>query len=204
MTTQTKWSIEADYLQACSCDYGCPCEFQAPPTRGFCEGLGAYHINRGSYGDVSLDGLGLGFALHSPGALHLGNMTLALFVDERANQEQRDALIQIASGQAGGQPFEIIASLVSNLSGPHFVPFQFNAQGRNSSAKMGDSVSISLEPIKNPVTGEVEPIRIENEKGFLFNEADVVSGKECQASVEGLSFSWPDQAGFVAQVKYGN
>ena len=86
MTTEVKWSIEADYLQACSCDYGCPCEFEAPPTQGFCEGTGAYRINRGSYGGVSLDGLGLGIALHSPAALHLGNVTLALFVDEKASQ----------------------------------------------------------------------------------------------------------------------
>ncbi len=204
MTTQVNWSIEVDYLQACSCDYGCPCEFQAPPTQGFCEGLGAYRINRGNYGDVSLDGLGLGFALHSPGALHLGDMTLALFVDEKASQEQRDALIPIASGQAGGQPFEIIASLVSNLSGPYFVPFQFDLQGRNSAAKMGDSVSMAFEAIKNPVTGEPELARLVHETGFLFQEADVISAKECRASVEGLSFSWPDHSGFLAKIRYGN
>ena len=153
-TQQIKWTIEADYLQACNCDYGCPCEFEAPPTQGNRQGAGAWRINRGSFGDVSLDGLGLGFALHSPAALHLGNITLALFVDERANQQQRDALIQIASGKAGGNPFDIIASLISNLSGPHFVRSQFNLQGRNSSGKMGDAASMAFEPVKNPVTGE--------------------------------------------------
>ena len=98
MATQatTKWAMEADYLQACNCDYGCPCEFEAPPTMGYCEGLGAWRINRGNYGDASLDGLGLGFGLHSQGPLHEGNMTLALFVDERANEQQRDALVNIA------------------------------------------------------------------------------------------------------------
>src|SRR5690348_15511320 len=56
-STATKWWLEADYLQACNCDYGCPCEFEAPPTEGFCEGLGAWRISKGKYGDVSLDGL---------------------------------------------------------------------------------------------------------------------------------------------------
>lgn len=128
MATQqrVKWAMEADYLQACNCDYGCPCEFEAPPTKGFCEGIGAWRINEGNYGNVSLDGLGLGFALHSPEALHLGNITLALFVDETANEEQRNALVQIASGQAEGIPSEIIATLVSNLPGPHFTPSQLN------------------------------------------------------------------------------
>src|SRR5712691_2788879 len=31
---QVKWTIEADCLLACNCDYGCPCEFDAPPTQG--------------------------------------------------------------------------------------------------------------------------------------------------------------------------
>lgn len=204
MTTQVKWSMEADYFQACNCDYGCPCEFEAPPTQGFCDGIGAWRINRGSYGDVSLDGLGLGFALHSPAALHHGNITLALLVDEKATQPQRDALIQIASGQAGGMPFEIIASLITNLIGPEFMAFQFDDQGKNSSAKIGDAVSMGFEPIKNPVTGEDEGIRIEHETGFLFKGADVVSARECRASIGELNFSWPDKSGFVTQVTYSN
>jgi len=206
MATQAtvKWTMEADYFQACSCDYGCPCEFQAPPTKGFCEGVGAWRINRGSYGNVSLNGLGLGFALRSPGPLHQGNMTLALFVDQRANQQQRDALIQIASGQQGGMPFQVIATLVSKLVGPEFVSIQFNVQGRNSSVRIGNAVAFGFEPIKNPVTGELESTRVEHGTGFLFKVADVVSAKECRSSVGGLSFSWPDKAGFVTQVKYGN
>ena len=112
----TKWSFEADYLQACNCDYGCPCEFSAPPTLGYCEGVGAWRINRGRYGDVPLDGLGLAFAARWPKALHEGNGTLCLFFDERASPAQRDALFQIASGKAGGLPFEIIAATISRCS----------------------------------------------------------------------------------------
>jgi hypothetical protein len=69
---KVKWSWEADYLQACNCDYGCPCEFSAPPTRGFCDGTGAWKIISGRYGDISLDGLGIGFAAHWPKAIHEG------------------------------------------------------------------------------------------------------------------------------------
>jgi hypothetical protein len=72
-------------------------------------------------------------------------------------------------------PFEIIAALVSKLSGPHFVPFQFNIRGKNSSAKIGDVAAMGFEPVKNPVTGEPEGIRVVHETGFLFKDADVVS-----------------------------
>jgi hypothetical protein len=200
---KVKWSMEADYLQACNCDYGCPCEFEAPPTQGHCEGIGAWRINKGNYGDVSLDGIGIGFSLKSKAALHEGDITLAAFIDEKANDDQKNAILQIMTGAAGGLPFEIIASLVSNMLEPQIVPFNFNIDGQNSSVSMGSTV-MAFEPIKNPVTGDPEKMRIEHETGFLFKGADVVSAKECTSSVAGLEFSWPNLAGFVTQVTYGN
>jgi hypothetical protein len=201
---QVHWTIEADYLQACNCDYGCPCEFDAPPTQGFCEGIGVWRINRGRYGDVALDGLGLGIALHFPGPLHEGHGTLVVLVDERANAPQREALLTIASGQAGGMPFALFGGLVSNPLEPRFVPFQFDIKGKDSRATLGDAVSVALEPIKNPVTGDPEGIRIERDTPIMFQSAEVVSARECRASVGELTFSWPNKGGFVTQVVYGN
>ncbi|MCH8062779.1 MAG: DUF1326 domain-containing protein [Chloroflexi bacterium] len=202
--TKTKWAIEADYYQACNCDYGCPCEFQAPPSMGYCDGLGAWNIKGGKFGDVSLNGLGFGFALKSPGALHEGNLTLALFIDEKASEEQRDSILQICSGQHGGMPFEIIAQLVGNMLEPQIVSFAFDGEGRNSSVKLGDKLSMAFAPIKNPVTGEPEAVRIEHETGFIFQGADVVSAEVCEVSIDGLNFSWPGKNGFVTQVSYAN
>ena len=142
-----KWFFEADYLQACNCDYGCPCEFAAPPTTGFCEGAGVWKIERGKYGDLSLDGLGLAFAAKWPGAIHQGNGTVCLFVDERASKEQREALLEIGSGKAGGLPFEILATTFSTLLEPEFVPFKININGLESTARLGDNFRIALEPI---------------------------------------------------------
>ena len=200
----TKWFIEADYLQACNCEYGCPCEFQAPPSQGFCSGVGAWKINRGKFGDISLDGLALGFAAHWPEAIHLGNGTASLLFDEKANEAQRDALMQIATGQAGGMPFEILVTTLSNVLPPQYVPFEFHLDGKNSSVKAGNVMRIGLEPIKNPITGAPEGVRIEHETGFIFKTAEVVSAKVCEANIETLRFSWPDKAGFVSSIRYGN
>ncbi len=204
MNNNNKWSFEADFLQACNCDYGCPCEFSAPPTRGSCEGIGAWRINRGNFGKVPLDGLALGFAARWPKAIHEGNGTACMFVDEKANPEQRAALLSIASGQAGGIPFEILATTFSKILEPRFVPFHFQINGRHSSLKMGDAVLASFEPIRNPVTGENESVSVNHGTGFVFKEAECVSAEEMRAAVGELSFSWPKKAGFIAQVKYSN
>jgi hypothetical protein len=202
--SKVKWSFEADYLQACSCDYGCPCEFAAPPTNGFCEGMGAWRINHGRYGDVSLGGLGLGFAARWPKAMHEGNGTACLFLDEKANPKQRDALLQIVGGKAGGLPFEIVVTTFSKILEPRFVPFEFKFDGRNSRVQIGREVTASLAPIKNPVTGEAESVRVEHETGFIFKSADCASAEEFRVSAGELDFSWAKKAAFVTKVKYSN
>src|SRR5438128_1324668 len=94
MTTQTAvtWSMKGEALGACSCDWGCPCNFDAPPTRGWCEGTYVMRINEGRYNNVSLDGLSFAMSVHSPAAPHLGNLTSYFAIDERATAEQREAL----------------------------------------------------------------------------------------------------------------
>jgi hypothetical protein len=201
---KTKWSLEADFLQACNCDYGCPCEFSAPPTRGFCEGTGAWSIVKGHFGDVKLDGIGVGFAAHWPKAIHEGGGTLALFIDERATPQQREAILTICSGKAGGLPFEILAQTFAKVLEPVFAPIQFNVNGRESSVHIGSQLNVELEPIKNPVTGEPESVSVVHGTGFIFKNAEAVSGKVCKVEVPGMKFDWPDKAGFFTRVSYAN
>ena len=199
-----KWSIEADFLQGCNCNYGCPCEFEAPPTYGHCEGMGAWKITKGRYGDVSLDGLGFAFAAHWPKAIHLGNGTAVLFFDEKANAKQREALMDIATGKAGGMPFEIIVTTFSKVLDPQFVPFKFTMKGNNSSVQVGNAIFLTLEPIKNPVTGNSESVRIEHATGFIFQSAEALSTKDCRINVGELNFSCVNRSGFLSKIKYGN
>jgi hypothetical protein len=51
------WSIECDYMESCNCDFGCTCNFSGIPTSGRCEALVGYHVRKGNFGNVSLDGL---------------------------------------------------------------------------------------------------------------------------------------------------
>lgn len=199
-----KWFFDADYLQACNCDYGCPCEFSAPPTTGYCEGIGVWKIEKGDYDGLSLDGLGLAFAAKWPKAIHEGNGAACLFVDERATIEQREALLTIGSGKAGGLPFEILATTLSTLLEPQFVRFDVKVDGLQSTARLGDGFRLALEPIKNPVTGQQEQVTVNHGTGFIFQVAECASAREGSVSIDGMKFSYPDKAGFVARVHYGN
>jgi hypothetical protein len=84
------------------------------------------------------------------------------------------------------------------------VPFKFNFNGRNSNVQIGNLMNVAVEPIKNPVTGEPESVRIEHSTGFIFKDAECVSAAKMDVNVGELKFSWPNKAGFVTKIKYGN
>ncbi|MEK6716986.1 MAG: DUF1326 domain-containing protein, partial [candidate division NC10 bacterium] len=106
----TNWHIHGDYVLACNCDYGCPCNFSARPTMGFCQGAIGFRVDDGAYGDVRLDGQKAFVAVKWPGAIHEGNGVAAIYIDEGASPAQREALVKIISGEAGGPPFAILAA----------------------------------------------------------------------------------------------
>ena len=42
--TYVDWQIKGTKISACNCNYGCPCQFYAPPTYDKCEGLDVLDI----------------------------------------------------------------------------------------------------------------------------------------------------------------
>ena len=57
----TSWKMSGQLEEACSCDAACPCWFDSKPTKMNCSGGFALFIDKGSYGNVPLDGLGAAF-----------------------------------------------------------------------------------------------------------------------------------------------
>ena len=94
-----EWRVKATEFANCNCVYACPCQFNALPTNGNCHAAGAWQIEEGHFGAVRLDGLRLVGLYNFPGPVHEGNGTMQVIIDERANAEQRDALLKIVTGQ---------------------------------------------------------------------------------------------------------
>ncbi len=199
---KVKWSWTADYIQGCNCDWGCPCNFNAPPTKGHCEGMVAWHIRKGRYGKVVLEGLNCAVAAKWPGQIYEGNGTAAVYIDERAKLEQRDALVMIMSGQAGGLPFELIATTFSTLLEPRYVSIDFKVAGKDSSITIGKLMNVILEPMRNPVTGAIHEAQIVLPNGFIFTKGETLNTKECVVNDGPINFSYPGKNGHYAVVRY--
>jgi hypothetical protein len=177
-----EWSIAGKEFANCNCAYGCPCQFNALPTRGHCEAAAGYQIDVGRFGDVKLDGLRAVSLYKWPGPVHLGNGTMQLIVDERADARQRDALVKIMSGQETNDMatmWWIFSAMCSTKLEPQFKPIRLDIdiQARKASLVVPGVVESSGEPIRNPVTGAEHRARIELPHGFEFRVAEAASGR---------------------------
>jgi hypothetical protein len=144
------WSLEGQWFKNCNCDPGCPCDFNVAPTHDHCEGILAMRIEKGHFGDVSLDGLHFAGVVWWPGRIDEGNGDIQPVVDEAASDEQRQAILTILSGQAGGTMFEIFSAVCPNVKEPVYAPFEweFDIDNRSGRIKAGDVIESEVETLR--------------------------------------------------------
>jgi hypothetical protein len=196
----TGWNLKGTVLVACNCDYGCPCNFNALPTTGKCEGHWCWHVQDGRFGDVPLAGMNFTVAVDWPGPIHEGGGTAIVLLDERADAAQREAIETLVSGEVGG-PWGILAWTWPTMSGPHAVPYEVSIDGVDWSVKAGDYVQIESEPIRNPVTrAEVHPAAVLPE-GIVFKEAEFGSSKSYRIA-DGIAFDYSGKYTAVGPFEY--
>ena len=191
------WMIKGPKIASCNCNYGCPCEFNAPPTHDVCEGLEAMEIEEGYFGDVRLDGLRFAASYRWPGPVHEGG--------GRATEAQVEALFKILGGeeQEPTTAFAIYGSTIEKEFDPVFAPIDFTCdlEKRTGSFKVAGHLDMRLEPIRNPVTGKPHLAQIRLPEGFEFREAEMASG-----TFDGtgdIKFDNKDCYGFLVDVAYG-
>jgi hypothetical protein len=103
------WKISGSYLEACNCDAICPCRRiggrqGGRSTQGTCMGALSWMVEDGRAGETDLAGLGTVLVLRYPDDEPGSPWDFFLYVDERGNEHQRDALVGIFTGRLGGTP----------------------------------------------------------------------------------------------------
>ncbi|MDQ3840730.1 MAG: DUF1326 domain-containing protein [Thermoproteota archaeon] len=133
------WKLEGDYFDGCNCKNICPCIFALDPTEGDCKGLAAWHIEKGHFvnrnndnnSSINLANLNVIMSIHAPGHMFTGpKWKMALYLDERANNDQKDALTKIFTGQVGGEFVTEVISSTGEMLGIRSVPIEFDIEGK--------------------------------------------------------------------------
>jgi hypothetical protein len=163
----------------------------ATPTKGHCDVTLAFHIDHGHAGGVSLDDLNFIVVGHTPGVMGAGDWTVGLIIDERANDEQAQALAGIASGQAGG-PMAGLAPLLGSFAGIERKPISFSKSGMSYSVTVPGTVDQAIEGYPSPV--------VEGEALFLDNtvhpaNARLALATASRAHTHAFGIDWDETSG---------
>lgn len=157
------WKIDGEYMEACSCDFLCPCITQnatTPATHDFCKVAMTYAIRSGHFGDVKLDGVVFAVIAQSPAIMSQGNWALGVIVDEAASAAQADAIAVIASGQAGG-PLAGFAAMVTEFRGLTRARIEFTADAHVRAVNIDGQLSQQVEGVPS-LTAPGQCLAIDN------------------------------------------
>jgi len=144
------WSLKGTYFESCNCETACPCLFLSPPTEGECTALVGWHIETGTDEGVSLSGLNVALAVHSPGHMATTPWNVAVYVDARADENQNASLMKIFGGQGGGHPARL-ATHIGAIVGVRSVPISFSVEDGKHALTIPDIADVEIAPIAGQV-----------------------------------------------------
>jgi len=139
------YNIEGRLLEVCTCKILCPCWVGEDPDFGTCDGVLGWHIDKGTIEGVDVAGHSFIILAHIPGNILKGNWKVRVYIDDKASAQQKDAMIKVWTGKAGG-PVADLAKLVGEVVSVEQAPITFEVQGMNGTLKVGNVIGASLEP----------------------------------------------------------
>ncbi len=194
MSDVPQWHVAGDWFDVCKCTIPCPCTFAQAPSEGDCEGILAWHIREGTYGDVRLDDLSVVALGTFQGNIWAGEtkVTIGIYMDERADERQRGALQLIFGGEAGGWPGEF-GAMVGEVRGIEYVPITFEIADDLAywAAEVPGKATARAEALTGPTTSPGQRVQVHNAPGAEIGPGQVATwGKATANRADGLGFRW--------------
>jgi hypothetical protein len=139
------YHLEGRLLEVCDCRVLCPCWIGEDPDNGTCKTIVAWHFDKGQVEGVDVSGRTIVCLAHVPGNILQGNWRAAVYVDDEASVQQKEALLKVYTGKLGG-PVGDLVKLIGEVVSVESVPITFDVQGGRGTIKVGDAGYAELEP----------------------------------------------------------
>ena len=141
------WALEGTYFENCNCEWVCPCTVTSltePATQDRCQVVLVYHVDRGSVDGLDVSGLSVAVVADTPRMMTDGNWNVGLILDDRASEQQAEALTGVFTGKQGG-PMAALAPLFGNMLGLERAPIAYRDDGGRHSVRIGDGIAVEVE-----------------------------------------------------------
>jgi hypothetical protein len=189
-----QWRVVGDWFDVCKCTIPCPCTFAQAPSEGDCDGILAWHIREGNYGDVRLDDLNVVALGSFEGNIWEGaaKLSVGMYIDERADERQSEALQVIFSGEGGGWMGEL-AGLIGDFRGVERAPITFEIADDLAywAAEVPGKASARAEALTGPTTPEGARVQVHNAPGAEVGPGQIATwGRATVDHADGFGFKW--------------
>jgi hypothetical protein len=182
------WRLQGEIALNCNCKVFCPCVVslgEHPPTEGRCFAWAGIHIDKGSWGDLSLDELNVAMLLDIPGRMSDGGWSAAAYIDDKASPEQAAALEKILSGAAKGTT-GLFSLLVADFLGVKQVPITYEMDGKARRYVIPKILDGTVEPIAG--SSPDDDVVIKNTQYWM--APDVTVSKATKAKFKDFGRVW--------------
>jgi hypothetical protein len=155
------WKVKGTYIETCSCDFFCPCNFSLAngADYDYCRIALVFNVTEGEVDGTDVSGLKVAAIADTPKVMTEGNWRIGVFVDDTASEEQAEKLVGVFSGQLGG-PMAGLAPLVGENLGVERAAIEVHEDGLRHSVRVGDSVDFEIEDVVPFGIETGEPARI--------------------------------------------
>ena len=141
--------LEGTLLEACSCGVLCPCWIGENPDLGECFAAIAWHYDKGVIGGVDVSGHSAVSITHIPGnVLSPKSWRVALFVDDRASEEQKNAIVGAIAGEYGG-PLADLFQLVGKVETVRQAPIRHEVEDGHGVLAIEGILEAEMDPYRN-------------------------------------------------------
>jgi hypothetical protein len=196
----TSWELRGTLVELCSCAPGCDCNFRGVPSSdaGNCEAFVCYAIHEGRFGDIDLLRTNVVWALWWPGAIHEKGGRGHAFAD-CSSDAQFEAVRALWRGEAGYEFFEIFNSTFDEPTRVDRAKIDLHLDGRNSRFAVEGVGTAQMEPLRNPVTGAANNVRIVKPDAFIWKDGAIGQGTRLHVDLPEMSFDLTGRHAVVAE-----
>ena len=151
------YELEGSLLEVCTCKTLCPCWVGEDPDGGVCEGVLTWHVDRGHVNGTDVSGRTIALLAHIPGNILEGNWRVVVYVDDKASDDQQQALLDVWTGKLGG-PMGDLSQLVGEVLDVRRAPVEFQVEGKGVAGRfaIGKQVHAELDSVSEASVWSME------------------------------------------------
>lgn len=194
------WNLTGTYFETCNCEAACPCIFLSDPTNGDCTALIGWHIEEGEFEGISVADLNVGLAVYAGGNMATTDWSVALYLDDRANEAQANALGAMFSGAAGGHP-AVLAGHIKEVLGVKSAAITYDTTETSLTFSIGDTAVVAMTAIGGQGGAQVKinnhPLAVTPGNELTVNRAETFTFAD-----HGYDWRLSGKSGFTSAFQY--